>query len=183
MDVKGEGSIKKIKEAQSRIAQSGADLKLVQPQNLHFTVKFFGEISEVEAKRVIDALREVKFKPIRVAYRGMGVFPSPRRISVIWVGVEKGCQSDLFAVADAVEERLRGITRPSDKAFQPHVTISRVKSGRNRDRLMTMVREYENFTFGEDVISSLQLKKSQLTPTGPIYEDVYSFPFEEYEIV
>jgi 2'-5' RNA ligase len=53
-----------------------------------------------------------------------------------------------------------------------------VKSGRNKDKLLALIREHENQDFGEEMIVSMRLKKSDLTPKGPIYSDVYTFPFE-----
>lgn len=128
--------------------------------------------------RIKDSLENVKFKSLHVVYKGMGVFPSPQRISVVWVGVDKNCVNDLFNVANEVEERLRGIAPIDERGFQPHITISRVKSGRNRDRLLALIKEHENQDFGEEIITSIKLKKSDLTPKGPIYSDVYTFPFE-----
>jgi 2'-5' RNA ligase len=115
---------------------------------------------------------------LHVIYEGIGVFPSPQRISVIWVGVDKSCADDLFNTADKVEERLRGITSIDERGFQPHITISRVKSGRNKDGLLALIKEHESQDFGEEIITSMKLKKSDLTPKGPIYSDVYTFPFE-----
>jgi len=178
LDVKDDSTIKLIEDAQKKLMQTEADLKLVEPNNLHFTLKFFGEINDALAMRIKDSLENVKFKPLHVIYKGMGVFPSPQRISVIWVGVDNSCVDDLFNIANKVEERLRGITRIDERGFQPHITISRVKSGRNKDRLLTFIKEHENQDFGEEIIKSMRLKKSDLTPKGPIYSDVYIFPFE-----
>jgi len=178
LDVKDGSTIKHIEDIQKRLIQTGADLKLVDPNNLHFTLKFFGEINDALAIRIKDSLEKVKFEPLHIIYKGMGVFPSPQRISVIWVGVDKICTNDLFNIANKVEERLRGFTRIDERGFQPHLTVSRVKSGRNRDRLLALIKEHENQDFGEEIITSIKLKKSDLTPKGPIYSDVYTFPFE-----
>ncbi len=178
LDVKDDRTIKLIEDVQKKLIQTEADLKLVEPNNLHFTLKFFGEINDSLAMRIKDSLENVKFKSLHVIYKGMGVFPSPQRISVIWVGVDNSCIDDLFNIANKVEERLRGITRIDERGFQPHLTISRVKSGRNKDRLLAFIKEHESQDFGEEIIKSMRLKKSDLTPKGPIYSDVYNFPFE-----
>lgn len=178
LEVKSESTIKLIEDLQKRLLQTGADLKPVELNNLHFTVKFFGEIGDALATKIKSALEQTKFKPLSLIYKGVGVFPSPQRISVVWVGVEKGCRDELFYVANKVEEMLEGITPRDERGFQPHVTISRVKSGRSKDRLLALIKEYEYQDFGEETITSLKLKKSELTPKGPIYSDVYMFPFE-----
>ncbi|MCP8306457.1 MAG: RNA 2',3'-cyclic phosphodiesterase [archaeon] len=177
LDVGDERTVRLIEEVQDKLRKTEADIKLVEPNNLHFTVKFFGEINEALTTKIINSLKSVRFRPLHIAYKGMGVFPSPRRVSVIWVGVEKSCRDDLFNVANTVEERLKGLVRSDRRGFQPHVTISRVKSGKNRDRLLDVIKEYESQAFGEETIMSLKLKKSDLTPKGPIYSDVHTFQF------
>ncbi|MGQ9468779.1 MAG: RNA 2',3'-cyclic phosphodiesterase [Nitrososphaerales archaeon] len=178
LDVKDKKTIKLIEDVQKKLIETGADLKPVEPNNLHLTLKFFGEINDALAMKIKNSLENVKFKPLHVIYKGMGVFPSPKRISVIWVGVDKNCVDDLFNITNKVEERLRGITPIDERGFQPHLTISRVKSGRNKDKLLAFIKEHENQDFGEEIITSMKLKKSDLTPRGPIYSDVYIFPFE-----
>ena len=64
-----------------------------------------------------------------------------------------------------------------DKPFQPHITIARIKSMNNKDRLISLINEFENQSFGKELIDSLKFKKSTLTPSGPIYEDLHVFPF------
>jgi 2'-5' RNA ligase len=177
LDVKDDKTIRLIEDVQKRLIQTGADLKLVETKNLHFTLKFFGEINDAIAMKIKSSLENLKFRPLRIVYKGMGVFPSPQRISVIWVGVDKSCADELINVANKVEERLKGITSVDERGFQPHLTISRVKSGRNKDKLLALIKEHQNQDFGEEIITSMKLKKSDLTPKGPIYSDVYVFPF------
>lgn len=177
LDVGDERTVRLIEEVQDKLRHTDADIKLVEPKNLHFTVKFFGEINDILAKKIINLLESIRFRPLHIAYEGIGVFPSPRKISVIWLGVDKSCRDDLFNVANMVEDSLKGLVRSERRGFQPHVTISRVKSGKNRDRLLDVIKAYESQTFGEETITSLKLKKSDLTPKGPIYSDVHTFQF------
>ncbi|MEM3382698.1 MAG: RNA 2',3'-cyclic phosphodiesterase [Nitrososphaerales archaeon] len=178
LDVKDDRTIKLIEDLQIKLMQTGADLKLVEKNNLHFTLKFFGEINDALAMKIKNSLDSLKFKPLHIIYKGIGVFPSPQRISVIWVGVDKNSADNLLNMANKIEERLKGIASMDEKDFQPHLTISRVKSGRNKDKLLALIKEYQNQDFGEEIITSMKLKKSDLTPKGPIYSDIYTFPFE-----
>lgn len=178
LDVKDGKTIKLIEDLQKKLIQTGADLKLVETNNLHFTLKFFGEINDALAIKIKNSLENLKFKPLHIIYKGIGIFPNPQRISVIWVGIDKSCADNLLNMANKVEERLKGVISIDDKGFQPHLTISRVKSGRNKDKLLAFIKEYQNQDFGEEIITSMKLKKSDLTPKGPIYSDVYTFPFE-----
>jgi 2'-5' RNA ligase len=62
--------------------------------------------------------------------------------------------------------------KPERKKFSPHVTIARVKGGRNKDKLVEVIRNNQDEEFGEVEVNRLILKKSVLTPKGPIYSDV-----------
>jgi len=177
LDVEDKRTIKLIEEVQNKLKQTDADIKLVAPNNLHFTVKFFGEIDVTLATKIIKSLNDIKLEPLHIVYKGMGVFPSPRRISVIWVGVEKNCRLLLRNMVNTVQERLKDIIQSDRRGFQPHLTISRVKSGKNRDKLLAVINEYEYQDFGEETIITLKLKKSILTPKGPMYSDIHTFHF------
>ena len=73
-----------------------------------------------------------------------------------------------------VLERLKGI-KGDEKPFSPHLTVARVKSGRRREALLDLIQEFRDFEFGWDSIDELKLKKSELTPKGPIYTDLYVY--------
>ena len=166
-----------IVKIQSVLEQSGADIKSVEPQNLHFTIRFLGEISEGEADDISGVLDEIDIPSFRVVFNGLGYFPHARRISVIWVGVKDG-GSELISLAEQVEERLVQLNLKPEKKFVPHLTICRVKSGRNREQLIQAADQYGDTYLGTDTVSSIKLKKSQLTPKGPIYTDVLSVPLK-----
>ena len=81
---------------------------------------------------------------------------------------------DLGAFRDKIfnqlEPRLRGLGfKPDNKGFSPHLTIARVRTGRHRAELIKLVRELEDYDFGAIKAERLRLKKSDLTPRGPIY--------------
>ncbi|MCS7116327.1 MAG: RNA 2',3'-cyclic phosphodiesterase [Nitrososphaerota archaeon] len=181
IDVNSKEAIKRIVDLQKKLLESGADLKLVEPQNLHFTIKFFGELNETDVNELVKRVKNLHTKPIDVTYKGIGVFPHLRHISVIWVGVDSEGEKKLREVAERVNELLIGFKYKDrdDKPFQPHITISRVKSNRNKDRLLNVITDYRDYIFGNDTLNSIKLKKSELTPKGPIYTDLYTFPFVE----
>lgn len=178
IDLNNKEVVKKLLEVQKKISLSGADVKHVEPENFHFTVKFLGEINSSQAQEVWNRIKDISAHPIDVIYRGIGTFPSPHRISVIWVGVDKEGGEALRLVANEVEKRLRGLMLGDTKPFQPHMTITRVKSGRNREKLLEVLEGLKDVEFGKDRLVSLKLKKSELTPKGPVYTDLYALPFK-----
>ncbi len=170
VDLGSEEVSRAIQEVQRVLERSGADLKSVEPENLHFTLQFLGEISELEADMVTEALKGLVASPFTVSFKGVGYFPSSQRISVIWVGVDEG-KEEFVSLAEKVFERLRPHNFRPDKKFVPHLTICRVKTGRNKDKLLAAADKYRDTAIGTDTVSSVKLKVSQLTPRGPIYSD------------
>ena len=57
-----------------------------------------------------------------------------------------------------------------DKKFKPHVTIFRVK--KKIENVSNELQKFSTYSFGRQVISEVKLKKSELTPNGPIYTDL-----------
>jgi 2'-5' RNA ligase len=59
--------------------------------------------------------------------------------------------------------------KPDYRGFSPHLTIARVRTGRNRAALAEQMKNLENYEFGSIKAECLKLKKSVLMPLGPIY--------------
>ena len=161
-----------ILKIQKVLSQSGSDLKSVKPQNLHFTIHFLGEISEQEATNISGILKDLDVLSFEISFRGLGYFPNSRRISVIWVGVDNG-EKEFVELANQIEKKLVQMNYSSDRKFLPHLTVCRVKTGRNKDQLIHAVEEFSDVDLGMTMVSSVKLKKSLLTPEGPIYTDIY----------
>ncbi|MBU5557596.1 MAG: RNA 2',3'-cyclic phosphodiesterase, partial [Candidatus Aenigmarchaeota archaeon] len=98
----------KIVAIQKKIAETGADIKLVEPENLHYNLKFLGEIDQKTAEKVKNALSNVSFPAFDIHISCLGTFPSLSHIRVVWLGVKEGSQQ-LAALAATIEEALAGI--------------------------------------------------------------------------
>lgn len=155
----------KIAGLQSEIATY--DVKLVEPQNMHFTLKFLGEVDESVLTSVTAKLKEdaSNFKPFDAVIKGLGVFPGLNYMRVIWLGCE-----DIFNLQQAVEDALSSISKKEKPS--PHLTIARVRSPKDKDKLIAFVEKNKNIEIGSFVVDEIKLKKSTLTPKGPVYEDV-----------
>tara|TARA_B100001971_G_C18175227_1_gene529530 strand:+ start:209 stop:760 length:552 start_codon:yes stop_codon:yes gene_type:complete len=172
VDLVDEAIKQSILRLQKTLSQFGADLKSVEPQNLHFTIHFLGEISEQEVNKISILLNDLDVSSFRISFKGLGYFPNPKRISVIWVGVNDG-RKEFVELAKQIEKKLEQLNYSSNRKFTPHLTICRVKTGRNKDQLIGAVEEFSDVDLGINTVSSVKLKKSLLTPEGPIYSDVY----------
>lgn len=179
LEIRNESVIENVNRIQSKIKEKGVDASYVDAHSLHFTVRFLGETSDEMIERVKTALSAVKARKVKVQYRGIGVFPGLHRINVIWLGVENSCKDELRAIADEVNKAILTFGFQSRGTFQPHATIARIKSGRNRDKLVSLIDEHQDQIFGEEILEYVQLKKSVLTPKGPIYDDLISIRLGE----
>ena len=112
-----------------------------------------------------NALKQVRFPKFKIKFYGLGAFPSEKHIRVVWIGVES---KELVELAKQVQ-RLLG----NEERFVPHLTIARVK--RKPLYLKEKLEKLKNIEIGEQVVDSFALKKSTLTPQGPIYEDLAVF--------
>ena len=163
----------RIVNAQQGLEQTGAALKVVEPEIMHLTLRFLGEIPQATVERVKEAMNELKFQPFEAEFSGLGVFPNIRRISVVWVGITQG-QEQLNDIFHQLEPKLRQFGLPADnKGFSPHMTIARVRTGLNKEALAQYVESMREQEFGQMPVKSIRLKKSTLTPKGPIYTTIH----------
>ena len=159
----------KFAEVQGALARTGADLKLVAPQNIHVTIRFLGDIRADMFDSVHEGMKQVVFSAFDCDVHGLGVFPDLRHPRVVWAGMKKG-SDELKKVANQLEPQLRNLGfSPDSKGFSPHLTLARVRTGRNKDEMARIVMEMADYDFGVLKADCLKLKKSVLTPTGPIY--------------
>jgi 2'-5' RNA ligase len=168
-DIENTNVLENIIKMQKILAETGADLKFVEPQNIHITLRFLGNITSSMVDRIYESMCKVQFAPFIVKIQGLGAFPSQRNPKVVWAGIKEG-SIQLRGIFEQLELYLRSLGfAPDSKGFTPHLTIARVRSGRNRTMLLKCLMENANFDFGMVKARCLRLKRSNLTPKGPIY--------------
>ena len=148
------------------------DVKLVEPHNFHFTVIFLGEISDQDVERIKEMLAGFQFEPFTITYAGIGAFPNPAHARVVWVGLDSGGAQKLTALANDIIAKMSELGFKADKPFSAHMTFLRAKG--RPIRATEISTKYQGRTFGSDRIDKVHLKKSELTPSGPIYSNVYT---------
>lgn len=174
-DMNSESVLKKITDVQALITKTGADLKLVEPKNIHITVRFLGNITVSMVEKIFEEMKKIQFIPFNVKIRGAGAFPNAHYPRVLWAGITEGADQ-LRNIFTQLEPRLRSLGfTPDSKGFSPHLTIARVKSGRNKAELAKLLSEKTDYEFGIIHAECLKLKKSDLTPKGPIYSTLKEF--------
>lgn len=164
----------KLARTSERIKSLG-DLKVVEKENIHLTLRFLGEVEESKVDELISALATVK-KPggFEVCIKGLGAFPGPGSPRVLWAGAEKG-DKELMELHEEVDGALAPLGYAREERFSSHYTIARVKYLRDKSGLKEMLTENKETIFGCFRIESFYLMKSVLQRSGPIYSVVREF--------
>ena len=144
--------------------------KPIEPENLHFTLQFLGEISADQAEKVKDELQKIEFSKFLLNFRGVGAFPKLKFPRVIWIGTDKAGGGKLIDLAKKVENALTPLGYTNDKPFKPHITIFRIKN--KIGDITKEMKKFESLEFGSQEITNFKFKQSVLTPNGPIYSDL-----------
>jgi 2'-5' RNA ligase len=164
-----------LAELQDQLKISGADVKWVEPENIHLTLKFLGERDDKKIKQIIDILEEtVKDKKQFLArISSLGAFPKITSPRVIWAGIDLG-DEETKLISGELQEKIAGIGIPKEERdFSSHITIARTKSSKNLEKLVKELNACAD-KFGREkpefLVSQIILYKSTLTPKGPIYQ-------------
>jgi len=155
----------KIADIQKRFRD--IDINLVEKGNLHFCLKFLGEVADdklEEIKKVMTKVGE-QFEPFTIHITGIGAFPNKNYVKVLFLDVKEGREA-MKAIASMLG--------PSDKPFVPHLTLGRIRSGKGKEKLQELIKELENVEIGKMEVGEIRLIKSELTPSGPLYEEIFT---------
>jgi 2'-5' RNA ligase len=147
-------------------------IKWVEPQSMHLTLKFLGNITDTDSYEVCQAVTRAaeKFEAFDFRCAGAGAFPSLSRPRTIWIGGGEGSEQ-IAALARAVDDALFELGyRREPKRFTPHLTIGRVKTpGRQLEALSRLLAERADFDAGVAYVDEVVIYSSDLTPQGPIH--------------
>lgn len=172
VDVEEPSVLDGLGRLQAGLEGTGADLKCVERENIHLTLRFLGDVREGLLGELKNLVTGLSFEPFKMVLEGVGAFPNLRRPRVIWVGVTEGV-SELTGIFNRLESGLVGLGfKPEGRGLSSHITLARVRSGKNRDRLVEQVRTHGDESFGAFEVRHIRLKKSVLTPRGPIYSTI-----------
>jgi len=156
---------------QERLSKSGVEVKWVEPENLHITLLFLGEVDVRDTllvcRAVSDVTADMDSFSIRIA--GVGCFPNPRRPKTIWAGIDDGA-NELVQLHDRIEAILleQGAYRREGRPYTPHVTLGRVK-GDDARPLSKALKEQADWTAGSEIVREVHVLSSELTSDGPKY--------------
>jgi 2'-5' RNA ligase len=156
---------------QGTLARSGTEVKWVEPENLHVTLLFLGEVGDRQVPDICRLVAEGtgKHPAFAMSVETAGCFPNLRRPRIVWAGVGEGSQP-LCAVHDDLEAPLADLGyRREERRYTPHITLGRVKSDPATDQLSAALAQQTRWKGGEKRVTEILVMGSELTPQGPVY--------------
>ncbi|MBR0472166.1 MAG: RNA 2',3'-cyclic phosphodiesterase [Methanosphaera sp.] len=166
----------KINETQHIIQEKDAGkIKYVETENIHLTLKFFGEINEDQLDDIKKAINKiiVKYDQYSLKVVNLGAFPNIYRPRVIWTGIKDNkVTSNLIRDLDNEFNKL-GFRK--EKEYVPHITIGRVKKIEDKEELSSALKLLKKRYHGKMEVKKICLKSSKLTSDGPIYKNIAEF--------
>lgn len=157
-----------------------ADLRPVEPEHLHVTLSFLGQVPddarEALAAAIVEGARGIH--AFDVELRAVGAFPNVRHPRVVWVGVRD--PRPLVELALRTREALaRAGHAGDDKDFRAHLTLARVKSERGIGEVVRFLRAHG----ADDAIARFRVGETRLYESrpgtrGPTYETLAVAPLE-----
>lgn len=148
----------------------------MDPDSLHLTLRFIGEVPEDQALDIHEALAGIRAPAFDLLLEGVGVFGTGRRARVLWAGVERN--EALNHLQAKVESALvRCGLDPEERRFTPHVTLARLKDP-PQERLGRFLTDHGLFRAGPMRVEGLTLYRSHLGNGGSVYEAVGDYPLD-----
>jgi 2'-5' RNA ligase len=176
---------KGLRELQAQLkAGSRAPAKWVDPAIIHLTLKFLGDVAADRIDSITEAMTEaargISSFPLEV--KELGVFPNPRRVQIVWVGLSGGLEK-LARLQQRIESGLGMLGFPPEgRRFTPHLTLARVRDQATpdeRQKLGQLIADTGFEAAPSFIVDSVNLMKSRLTREGPIYTRLSSAALEE----
>lgn len=151
--------------------KAGADIKWVEPENYHLTLKFLGDVPEETVNDIIEFLERaaVSSTSFDIRLQGLGFFPNRRRPRVIWIGVEGEIDKAMF-LGERVDSYLSAFGFEAEEKRSYHLTLGRIRSEKNITQLLNKAAILDE-SVGSKLftVNEFCLMESQLTGKGPLY--------------
>lgn len=163
---------------EEELKKSRADVRWVKPDNVHLTLKFFGNIEDKKTEKIIEIMENIcsQYAPFAIEIKGMGTFPNIKSPRVLWVGIEGN--DTLKTLQEEIENKMESIGfEREDRAFTAHLTLGRFRTSIEKEGLLKAVKLHEKDTFvGTINVQSLSLIRSDLHPEGARYTKIIEVP-------
>jgi 2'-5' RNA ligase len=161
-----------VRKVQQSLNAPGGAVRWIDPQHLHLTLRFLGNVPTDRMDELSAALRHAcaRAAPFHVALEGAGCFPNPKNPRVVWIGIQ-GDLEPLRKLQEQIARETKSFGDTCDeRAFQPHLTIGRVKASGLAGRKAVQAIEFVGVPrLGVWTVQNVLLLRSELSPDGARY--------------
>jgi 2'-5' RNA ligase len=159
-------------------------VKPIKMNNLHLTLKFLGEKTDIQTENIISDLSKINFNSFSIKFNNIGVFPHIKSPRIIWIGLDYESNRKLNDIYLQLNRILKNYGDTQDKdihfkensqKFVPHLTIFRVYKNQKIPNFVSSFLDGSTAgVISENEVNTISLKKSILTPNGSIYSDLFT---------
>ena len=173
IDIEDLSLLSKVQIIQQKLDRDAAKMKIVNVENIHFTLRFFGDTPVTKLDQIRINLETIEITPFDIEVAGIGSFPNRRRPRIIWIGVTRNA-SKILDLKNEIDSSLLELDyQPEKRKYTPHATIARVRHVNDSKRISDNLEHLGDEVIGTMTVKKVKMMKSTLTPSGPIYESLW----------
>ena len=134
------------RQLQSKVDIKKSDAKWVDPDNIHLTLKFLGEVKDAKVVEICNIVENVarRHKSFDLDLESVGYFGG-RSAKVLWVGTGAG-SDNLHQLQKELDEQLAMTGWPQDtREFNGHLTLCRIRNPKVGMKLAEITKDYKDF--------------------------------------
>lgn len=155
---------------QDEIKKLPIKAKFVEPENIHITITFIGDVKTDEIddliKNIDSTIKNIKQFKIRLA--GLKLIPNENFIRVIGIDIEKNenLRNLIKNIGNCIKSKFYESTK---------LTLCRVKSVSDKETIKKFIKENKNIEIGSFKIKEISLVESILGGKCPTYKTLHKF--------
>jgi RNA 2',3'-cyclic 3'-phosphodiesterase len=152
----------------------GREVRWVQSQSIHLTLRFLGQIRPSLVAPIAAELRKIteQFDPFPLTFGDLGSFPNMDQPRVLWVGASDPL-GRLESIRNSLEERLKRVGLEEERRpFHPHLTLGRMRRGvaaRDKVKFGASLHQLKTDALGTQQIEHVSIFQSELLPAGAVH--------------
>ena len=161
-----------IGKLQKDLAPELPGVRWSRPDNLHLTLRFFGEIEVESLEKAAKVMLSVSAlgSPFQLVLNHLGAFPSTARPRVLWLGFE--ASTAMQQLVERLGKALASAGIPRDlRPFVPHLTLGRAR--RRLPDVTPLLRRYSQNIQWFMPVEQVVFYQSQLLPQGAVHTPLF----------
>lgn len=160
--------IKSIKDS-----LKGEEIKWVDSNNLHLTLRFLGETSKEQVAGIFELLESISlhFQPFQFELKGVAIFKNKNHPRVLFISIENDLV--LKQLAKAIQKKINSLEFSVDQNnFNPHLTLGRIKYIQNKEAFYSLIKKFSEVKIQQVTVSEIIFYQSLLSSEGPTYRPI-----------